>query len=114
MLLIIRKSYLQSPIHQVAEKLVYLPKVIEPQGLSKSHRDIFIALAKAMGKSLKRPTEGEVNKLLKVKTKLAFGPFEKKEGFDMSPDEFIESVNASVINGSRLLWLKETEKTVAA
>jgi hypothetical protein len=38
----------------------------------------------------------------------------KKEGLDISPDEFIESVNASVINGSRLLWLKEAEQAVTA
>jgi hypothetical protein len=36
----------------------------------------------------------------------------KKEGLEISPDEFIESINASVINGSRLLWLKEVEVLV--
>jgi hypothetical protein len=63
---------------------------------------------------LKRPTEAEMNKAAKVKTKLSFTPFVRKEGFAISADDFIESVNASVINGSRLLWLKETEKGVAA
>jgi predicted molibdopterin-dependent oxidoreductase YjgC len=95
-------------------RLKYLPKLIEPQGASKSHSDIFITLAKVMGTTLKRPTDAEVNKALKVKIKLSFSPFVKKEGFDTSPGEFIESINASVINGSRLLWLKETEKGVAA
>jgi len=94
-------------------RLKYLPKVIEPQGESKSHRDIFIHLAKIMGATIKRPTEAEVKKASKVKTKLIFSPFTKKEGLDISPNEIIESVNASVINGSRLLWLKETEKAVA-
>ncbi len=94
-------------------RLKYLPKVIEPQGESMSHRDIFISLAKAMGTAMKRPTEAEVNKFAKVKTKLSFSPFAEKEGFDILPNEFIESVNASVINGSRLLWLKETEKAMA-
>ncbi len=94
-------------------RLKYLPKVIEPQGQSKSHRDIFISLAKVMGATIKRPTEVEVNKAAKVKTKLSFNPFAKKEDLDVSPNEFIESVNASVINGSRILWLKETEKGVA-
>ena len=94
-------------------RLKYLPKLIEPQGESRSHGDIFIALAKVMGTALKRPTDAEINKALKVKNKLAFRPFIKKEGFDISPNEFIESVNASVINGSRLLWLKEAEKGVA-
>jgi NADH dehydrogenase/NADH:ubiquinone oxidoreductase subunit G len=90
-------------------RLKYLPKVIEPQGQSKSHRDILITLAKKMGATLKRPTEAEVKKAVKVKASQPLRPFVKKEGLEISPDEFIESVNASVINGSRLLWLKETE-----
>ena len=91
----------------------YLPKVIEPQGESKSHRDIFIHLSKIMGAEIKKSTEAEVNKAAKVKTKLSLKPFVKKEGLDISPNELIESINASVINGSRLLWLKETEKAMA-
>jgi NADH dehydrogenase/NADH:ubiquinone oxidoreductase subunit G len=94
-------------------RMKYLPKVIEPQGESKSHRDIFINLAKIMGAAIKRPTEAEVKKASKVKSKLSSNPFAKKEGLDISPDEIIESVNASVINSSRLLWLKETEKAMA-
>jgi NADH dehydrogenase/NADH:ubiquinone oxidoreductase subunit G len=94
-------------------RLKYLPKVIEPQGESKSHRDIFMGLSRAMGGAIKKPTEAEVTKLSKAKTGLTVSPFVKKDGFDVVPGEFIESVNASVINGSRLLWLKETEKNVA-
>jgi predicted molibdopterin-dependent oxidoreductase YjgC len=93
-------------------RLKYLPKVIEPQGQAKSHRDILITLAKKMGATLKRPTEAEVKKAVKVKAKQPLRPFVKKEGLDISPDEFVESINASVINGSRLLWLKETEQAV--
>ena len=93
-------------------RLKYLPKVIEPQGESKSHREIFIALAKVMGTTIKLPTEAEVNKAVRIKTKLSFSPFIKKEGLDIAPGEFIESINASVINGSRLLWLKEVEKGI--
>jgi NADH dehydrogenase/NADH:ubiquinone oxidoreductase subunit G len=95
-------------------RLKYLPKVIEPQGQAKSHRDIFIQLAKKMGATIKRPTEAEVKKAVKVKAKQPLRPFVKKEGLDISPDEFIESVNASVINSSRLLWLKEAEQAVTA
>jgi NADH dehydrogenase/NADH:ubiquinone oxidoreductase subunit G len=93
-------------------RLKYLPKVIEPQGQSKSHREIFIQVAKKMGVTIKRPTEADVKKAMKTKAKLTFRPFEKTEGFDVSVSEFIESINASVINGSRLLWLKETEAEV--
>ena len=82
-------------------RLKYLPKVIEPQAESKSHREIFIALAKVMGTKIKLPTEAEVNKAVRIKTKLSFSPFAKKEGPDISPGEFIESINAS-----RHQWIK--------
>jgi NADH dehydrogenase/NADH:ubiquinone oxidoreductase subunit G len=94
-------------------RLKYLPAVIEPQGESKSHRDIFIGIAKMMGAKLKMPTEADVNRAAKAKTKLSYSPFVRKKEFDISPGEMIESVNTSVINGSRLLWLKETEKAIA-
>jgi hypothetical protein len=65
-----------------------------------------------MGATIKRPTEAEVKKAFKVKAKQPLRPFTKKEGLEISPDEFIKSINASVINGSRLLWLKEAEVLV--
>ena len=48
------------------------------------------------------------------KAKLSVSPFEKKKGLDLLPKEFIESINHSVISGSRLLWLKESIKEVTA
>jgi predicted molibdopterin-dependent oxidoreductase YjgC len=94
-------------------RLKYLPRVLEPQGESMSHRDILIGIAKMMGVKLKMQTEGDVKKAAKAKAKLSYGPFVRREEFDISPGEMVESVNTSVINGSRLLWLKETEKAVA-
>jgi formate dehydrogenase (NADP+) alpha subunit len=88
-------------------RLKYLPRVIEPLAEARSHRDIFISLAKTMGTSVKKPAESEVKKAATVKVKLSVSPFVRKEGFDIAPNEFIESINASVINGSRLLWLKD-------
>ncbi|MBM4136660.1 MAG: 4Fe-4S dicluster domain-containing protein [Nitrospira sp.] len=93
-------------------RLKYLLEVIQPQGESRSHRDIFINLAKVMGTTIKRPAEAEVKKAARKKNKLSFTPFAKKEELGISPNEFIESINASMINGSRLLWLKETGKAV--
>jgi len=90
-------------------RLKYLPKVIEPQGHAKSHRDILIQLAKKMGTQIKKPTEAEIKRAVKVKAKQPLRPFREQEGLEISPDEFIESINASVINGSRLLWLKDAE-----
>lgn len=93
-------------------KLKHLPLVVEPQGEAKSHREIFIQLSKALGKPIKKPTEAEIKKAVKVKAKPIMRPFEKKEGFDVSASELIESINSSVINGSRLLWLKEAHPAV--
>jgi NADH dehydrogenase/NADH:ubiquinone oxidoreductase subunit G len=91
-------------------RIKYLAQVIEPAGDAKSHRDIFISLANALGKKIKQPTETEIKKAVKEKTKLSFSPFIRREGFEITPGDFIESINASVINGSRLLWLKETKE----
>jgi len=95
-------------------RLRHLIKAVEPQGEAKSHGEIFISISDALGLKIKRPTLTEVKKALKTKPKVETYPFEKKSGFDISPDEFIESINASVINGSRLLWLKETERAISA
>ncbi len=88
-------------------------KAIEPAGAAMTHREIFAGVSKAMGAALKEPKDSEIKKLAKIKVKPAFSPFERQEGIDIKSDELIESINASVINGSRLLWLKETEKAVA-
>ncbi len=87
----------------------YLPKAVEPQGDAMAHRDIFVKLAKAMGIAVKKPTEAEVQKLAKEYAKLSVKPFEKKE-VHMTPGEIMESVNASVFNGSRLITLREFAK----
>ena len=90
-------------------RMKHLHKIFDTHGQSMSHRDIFISLAKAMGAEIRRPTEDEVRKTARVKLKITFSPWVEKDGFEISPEEFIEAINASVINGSRLLWLKETE-----
>ena len=88
-------------------------KVIEPLGASKNHRDIFIALSKILKSPLKKPAEAEMQKAMKVKAKVTFSPFVRKEGFDLSPKEFLEDINASVINSRRLSWLLELKVSKA-
>lgn len=95
-------------------RLKQVRQVVEPYGMSKNHRDIFISLSKIMGTPVKRPTEAEVKKAMKVKAKLTFSPFARKKGFDISQQEFIEAINASVLQGRRLSWLKEIVEAVAA
>jgi NADH dehydrogenase/NADH:ubiquinone oxidoreductase subunit G len=95
-------------------RLKKVQKAVEPPEDAKTHREIFIKLAKVLGKAIKKPSETAVKKATKVKKgKPSMVPFKKQEGFDIDPLEMIESLNASVINGSRLLWLKETEKAIA-
>jgi predicted molibdopterin-dependent oxidoreductase YjgC len=91
-------------------RLKCLCKAVEPAGEAKSHREIFIEISKGLGKAIKEPKETDIKKALKTKAKITFKPFRKKEGFDIDPSEMIESINASVINGSRLLWLKGVEQ----
>lgn len=83
-------------------------KAVEPTGEALAHSAIFIKIAKAMGSELKEAKESEIKKLAKVREKAEFHPFERKD-FDARVDEMIESLNASVIFGSRLLWLKEKD-----
>ncbi|MDP1759225.1 MAG: molybdopterin-dependent oxidoreductase, partial [Thermodesulfovibrionales bacterium] len=94
-------------------RLKCLCKAIEPAGSAKPHREIFMAVSEVLGKAIKEPKDTDIKKALKTKAKVTLKPFKKKEGMDVNPEEMIESINASVINGSRLLWLKESEKAMA-
>ncbi len=95
-------------------RLKKVQKAVEPPGEAKTHREIFIKLAKAIGSTMKAPTEMEIKKATKgKKVEPSIAPFKKQEGYDVDPVEMIESLNFSIINGSRLLWLKETEKAIA-
>ncbi len=93
-------------------RLKCLCKAVEPAGQARPHREIFMAALKALGKEIKEPKDTDIKKALKAKPKISLKPFKKKEGFDVDPQDMIESINASVINGSRLLWLKESKVLV--
>lgn len=81
---------------------------ITPPPEVKMHRQIFAALSVAMGSTIKEAKEADAKKQAAVDVKVTAAPFARREGFDAKPDELFESVNASVVAGSRLLWLKET------
>jgi len=91
-------------------RLRHVCKAIEPAGEAMSHREIFAAAARAMGTEIKVAKLADVKRLAKIKVKPEFRPFEKRQDLDVSPEEMVRSINASVINGSRLLWLMEIEK----
>lgn len=94
-------------------RLKKVQKAIEPPGETKTHREIFVNLAKSMGSTMK-VTDTEIKKAAKVKKeKPSIVSYKKQEGFDIDPLMLMEALNYSIMNGSRLLWLKETEKAMA-
>jgi NADH dehydrogenase/NADH:ubiquinone oxidoreductase subunit G len=95
-------------------RLKHLHKVVEPYAKSISHRDIFTSLAQVMGRVLLKPSESEIRKALRRKMKIRVNPFSKDERYNISKDAFIQSMNEPVIQGSRLLWLKEQEDAITA
>jgi len=90
-------------------RLKEVKKAVEATGESKSNADIYIAVAGAMGASLKMPKDTEIKKALKGKVKTTFSAFGRDKELEVEAEKFIGDINASVINGSRLLWLKEVE-----
>ena len=90
-----------------------LSKTADPPGTAKQHKEIFLELAKTMGAPIKE-SAGEMKSAFEVSGKQKFSPFQKTEGIDVKPAEFIEAINKPVIQKSRLLWLKETEEAVPA
>jgi len=95
-------------------RLKEVRKAVEPAGESKSHSDIFIGVSEVMGSPLKKVKDTEIKKALKTKVKTSFSPFKRAKDLEVDGEQFTEEINRSTINGSRLLWLKEVEKTVAA
>jgi NADH dehydrogenase/NADH:ubiquinone oxidoreductase subunit G len=95
-------------------RLKQVKKAVEPSFEAHSHSEIFIGIAEAMGVSLKKVKDTDVKKALKAKSKVSFSPFKKDKDLEVDGERFMEDINGPVINGSRLLWLKETEKGVTA
>lgn len=91
-------------------RLKNVQKAVDSNCDAKTHREIIAAVAKAMGTELKEAKEGEVKKAAKSKLKPALSPFARKEMHGTKACKLMDSLNESVIQGSRLLWLKENEK----
>ncbi|MBF0517023.1 MAG: molybdopterin-dependent oxidoreductase, partial [Nitrospirae bacterium] len=95
-------------------RLRQLTKMVTPQGAAKTHAEIAIALAKASGAEIAEPTLKEIEDAVNAKATVSIKPFAKADGLEVNAAEFTQMANMSVVNGSRLLWLKETEKAMAA
>ncbi|KWT78977.1 molybdopterin-dependent oxidoreductase [Candidatus Magnetominusculus xianensis] len=95
-------------------RLRQLSKMVPPQGEAKTQCEIAIALAKASGADIAEPSQKEIEDAVNVKAAKSIKPFAKVDGLDVNTAEFTQTANLPVVNGSRLLWLKETEKAMAA
>jgi hypothetical protein len=95
-------------------RLRYIPRLIEPLGEAKTHRDIFTQLAKKMGKSLKKVTDAEVRRAAKAKAAIKPSPFVRRDDLNVLPEMILESVCTALLNSPRLMWLKEKEKVTLA
>jgi NADH dehydrogenase/NADH:ubiquinone oxidoreductase subunit G len=91
-----------------------MKKMIEPAGESRTNAVIILGLAEAMGISLKMPKDTDIKKALKVKTKVVFSPFKRDAGVDETAGKLLEATQKATVQGSRLLWLKESCNVVAA
>lgn len=94
-------------------RLKSVSMAVAPSAGVKTHREIFLGLAKAMGFDMKEVKEVEINKLCKLTTKVELSPFKRKEGLEINMEELIEALNAPVIKASRLLWLKEIKEAAS-
>ncbi|MBI4697498.1 MAG: molybdopterin-dependent oxidoreductase [Nitrospirae bacterium] len=105
-------SYLESKgnIINYLGRIKELSKIVNAPGSAKQHKDIFLELSRAMDNPIKE-SAASMKSAFEVSSKPKFSPFEKKKGLDVDPIDFTESLNQCVIDHSRLLWLKETEKT---
>lgn len=88
-------------------------KATVPAEESKSNTEIFVSVAKALGVQLKGVKDTDIKKALKNITKVSFSPFKIEKGLEINAEKFSEDINKSITNCSRLLWLKEVEKTVS-
>jgi len=84
-------------------------RVCGPSGEARQNGDIFIAVAEAMGGALKPVKDADVKKAAKMKTKTAFHAFKKDAGYDIDAEAFAGDTTGSIIQGSRLLWLRQVE-----
>ncbi|MEO5356251.1 MAG: 2Fe-2S iron-sulfur cluster-binding protein [Nitrospirae bacterium YQR-1] len=90
-------------------RLKKLAKAVEPLGQAKSVADIFAEVGKAAGIDISVKAS-DVESLAKETIKPKASPFEKRTDLDAVSLEIYEMVNAHVVNGSRLFWLKEVKK----
>jgi predicted molibdopterin-dependent oxidoreductase YjgC len=103
-------SYLESKgtITNYLGKNKTVNRIIEPAGDSKQHKDIIIELSNVMGS----PIKDSASKIKSAKeiSKPSFSPFEKNKDLDINTKVLTDSLNASVVKNSKLIWLTEAKE----
>jgi len=89
-------------------------KIVEPSGDVRTDASIIISIAEAMGTALKMPKDTDIRKVLKIKAKVTFSPFKRDAGLDETAGSLLEATQKATVQGSRLLWLKESCSVVTA
>jgi NADH dehydrogenase/NADH:ubiquinone oxidoreductase subunit G len=87
---------------------------IEPFAESKSTIDIIKALSKKMGLKVKPASSADVKKQLKAfKVELTPTEFKERDDLSYNPSDFIPQSLSTMIQSSRLLWLREVQAQTA-
>ncbi len=87
-------------------------QAVDPYGESRTVRETLRGLSKVMEKELKVAKTADVKKQLKAfKPTLTPAEIRKRDDLQYNPSELIPALNNSVIEGSRLLWLRQVEVT---
>lgn len=88
-------------------------KSTEPLGDAKGGAEIVTEVAAKMSVELSKLDASEIEKLAEKELEPSAKAFAKRDGLNEDCSQLLDSMNRCVVNGSRLLWLKETEKAVA-
>ncbi len=96
-------------------RLKSIDRAVEPFGEARPHREILRGIAKKMNIELKAARTADVKRERKSAARAAApAPFRKRDDLAFNPEELVDALNTTMINGSRLLWLKEVEQAVAS
>lgn len=91
-------------------RLKHMPHLIDPKGNAQTHRSIFKKLAKKIGTPIESAKDADIKAAAAIEPAIKLRAFEKQTALDVPPEMLMESVNESLLNSARLVWLKETEK----
>ncbi len=93
-------------------RVKHVRRACEPAGEARQHGEIFSALAEAMGVSLSE-VESPGGRFVEEGAP-GFARFVRRSEWDIDPATLIDTLRRSVVEGSRLAWLAQLQRTDAA